>query len=185
MLTVRTFLPIAIVMSAVVGCDSPTADAQAKAERAQREAQQKAAEVATELDKKVTEIDQRAERETDKALREAAEKLNNAAVEAQEKTADAETELAKAREDVRASTSRRIEDLEKDAVELREKAEKKLSKDELGRLMKDVEDKSEAVRKSLRDLDTATSANLDRVKQGIYQRVDELDRAIQAAKRRV
>jgi cysteinyl-tRNA synthetase len=72
MLTVRTFLPIAIVMSAVVGCESPTADAQTKAERAQREAQQKAAEVATELDKKVAEIDQKAERATDDALREAA-----------------------------------------------------------------------------------------------------------------
>jgi ABC-type transporter Mla subunit MlaD len=98
---------------------------------------------------------------------------------------EAQAELLKAREDVRASTTRKIEGLEKDVAELRARAEKKLSKDEVDSMVRELQDKSEAVRRSLRDLDAATSTNLDQVKKGVDKRVQELDRAIQEAKRRV
>lgn len=180
----RTQLTTFIALIALVGCDS-AADERAEADRALREADQKAAQVASEVDRKVAEVKKNAAEETDALRREAAEKMNDVNAVAREKGAEADAALAKAREDVRIGASRRLETLDKDVVELRTKIEKKLPKVDADKIVQSLDARSEAVRQSLRELDEATTANLASMKKALDQRVEELDRAIADAKKRV
>jgi len=184
MLTARILVPIFLSVSALAGCRSPF-DERASAEHAQREADQKATQATQEAEKKLQDVHKRAAQETDAVIAEASDEIRKANTEAREAANKAQDELAKARADVRSSMVRTLSGLEKDVAALRSKLERKLSKSEAETIVKDLDDKSASAREGLRDLDAATDITLDVAKRTVERRVEDLDRAVQEARKRV
>jgi hypothetical protein len=85
---------------------------------------------------------------------------------------------------VRASTAKALEGFDKDMHDLRAKLEKKLTKAEADRVMKGLEAKVEAVQKSLVELDRTKGDKWESAKRAVTQRIEDLGRAIEEAKKR-
>jgi hypothetical protein len=183
MVSSQKFLIVFLAATVLGGCHS-TSDEQEKAEKTRREAEQKAAQFKSDLDKKLGEVGEKAEAEADAMKRKAAEKIQTATSAAREKTAEAQVELKKTSAEVRASTAKTLEGFDKDMRDLRVKLEKKLTKAEANRVMKGLEDKAEAVRKSVGELDNATGDKWEAAKRAVTQRTEELGRAIEEARKR-
>jgi hypothetical protein len=167
---------VLLAVGAVVGCDSPS-DEHADAGQKQKEAEQKAVELKGELDKKIDEVEKKAAEMEKKAT----DELDAAVAKARDKAPEAKAALAKAR----ASAAKALEEFDTDTKDLRAKLEKKLTRAEADKVMKDLKDKAEAVRTSLRELDDSPEDKWEAAKKAVTQRVEELGRALEKAKKRL
>jgi hypothetical protein len=183
MLSSRTLLMGAAL--ALAACNSPQ-DKMKEAEAARIEADKKVAEVTAETSRKAAEVQHKAAEETARIAQEGAKKIDAVDDVASKKIAEASDALMKARTDLRDTTAKKLENLDKDVVELRAKLEKKISKAESDKVMADLKTRSELVRKSIAaDLDAATPDSFASVKKTIEIRIADLDKAIADVKKRV
>lgn len=183
MLNLRA-LSIGVAMT-LAACNSPE-DKMKEAEAARMEADKKVAEVTAETNRKAAEVQKKAADETARIAQEGAKKVDAADEAASKKIAEAGDSLMKARAELRDATSKKLESLDKDVVELRAKLEKKTSRAEAEKVMLDLKTQSDAVRKSnAADIENSTASSFESVKKSIEGRLADLDRAIAAVKKRV
>jgi hypothetical protein len=183
MLNVRALL-IGAAMT-LAACTSPE-DKMKEAEAARIEADKKVAEVMADTNKKAAEVAKKAADDTARLANEGAKKVDAADDVANAKVAEASAALLKARDDLRDATTKKLDSLDKDVVELRAKLEKKTSKAESDKVIADLKARSEAVRKSnAADLQTSTASTFEIVKKTIEGRIADLDKAVADVKKRV
>jgi dGTP triphosphohydrolase len=169
----------------LAACTSPE-DKLKEAEAARIEADKKVADVNADVNKKAAEIKQKAADDVAAVAKDGAKKVDAADDAANKKIAEATDAMAKARNDLLDVTTRKLDGLDKDVVELRAKLEKKTSKLEADKTIQDLKTRSESVRKTnASDLAAATAATFDSVKKAVEARVADLDKAIADVKKRV
>ncbi len=168
----------------LAACNSPE-DKMKEAEAARIEADKKIAEVAADTNKKAAEVQQKAADDTAKLAQDGAKKIDAVDAVAEKKMAEAGDALMKARADLRDATTKKLDTLDKDVVELRAKLEKKTSKAESDKVIADLKARSEAARKSnAADIDAATTTTFETVKKTIERRMADLDQAVTDVKKR-
>ena len=176
-------LPLLSIL-ALAACES-SEEAAKKAADAQREADKTVATIAQDTNAKEAEVRKKAAEDTARIASEGVAKIAVAENAADTKTTAASQALLTSRIDVRDTAAKRLESLDKSSVEVRTKLEKKLSKDEAAKVVLDLKSKSDAVRKAMADLDATTADSIDFVKKAIDTRLDDFDKALIAANKRV
>ncbi len=172
-----------ILGSFFAGCASPQSKAR-DADEAQHDANQKAAYAAEDTKAKSDEIQQKANDDTARNNREGAQKGREAQSGADAKSVEASSSLANARVEARDDSEKKLTGLEKTFAELKPKLVKKLSKADYTAVVAELTDKSDAVRRSIVDLDAATADSLEPVKSTITRRLGEFQRALEDATKR-
>lgn len=168
----------------LAGCSSPQSTAK-DADQAQHDADRKSAEAGEEQKLKGDAVQQRANEENAANARDGAKKSDEAQGEANKKSAEAAASLGKARVEARDDSEKKLANLEKEFAELKPKLVKKLSKADSTTAVNDLTARSEAVRKSIADLGTATADSLEPVKSTVAQRLTDFENALNEAKKRI
>ncbi|MEP7121114.1 MAG: hypothetical protein ABJE95_09400 [Byssovorax sp.] len=182
MLNVRALLIGAALTLAA--CTSPE-DKMKEAEAARLEAEKKAADVNADVSKKAAEIKQKAADDVAGVAKDGAKKIDAADEAASKKIAEANDALVKARADLLDATTKKLDSLDKDVVDLRAKLEKKTSKAESDKTILELKNRFESVRKTnASDLAAATASTFESVKKTIEARVADLDKAVADLKKR-
>lgn len=166
------------------GCSSPQSKAK-DADEAQHDANEKAASASEDNKLEADKVQQKADQEKADNARDAAKKGDEAQGDANKKSEEANAALVKGRLDARDESEGKLTALEKTFAELKPKLVKKLSKADSTTVLNDLTAKSEAVRKSIADLATASADSLEPVKSTIAQRLADFDAALNEAKKRV
>lgn len=182
MLKTSTFMFLGAAFLA--GCSSPQSSAK-DAEDAQHEANEKRATAGEDNKLDADAIQHKADADKAKAANENASDSNAAQAEANRKSAEAAASLASARVAARDDSEHKLAELEKTFAELKPKLVKKLSKKDSTTLVDDLTARSEAVRKSIADLASATADSLEPIKSTVAQRLIDFDTALNDAKKRV
>ena len=169
---------------AAAGCATPQSKAR-DADQAQHDANQKAAYADEDTKAKADQIQHKANEDNARNAREGAQIGQDAPSSADAKSMDASASLANARVEARDDSEKKLAGLEKTFAELKPMLVRKLSKLDSTAIVADLTDKSNAVRRSIVDLDTATADSLEPVKSSIVRRLDEFQRALEDAKKRV
>ena len=182
MLTARIF-PVLVALP-LLACNSAE-DKAKEADQARLEAERKVAEATQDTKQKEAEAQRKADAEKGRIAAEGARKLDDANDQANQKIDAAAVALVKARADVRDSTSKKLEDLDKQVVELRTKLDSKLPKATVETIERNLKAQSDSVRKSISDLDTTSADGIDSMKKTIEARLADYDKAIADAKKRV
>lgn len=166
------------------GCSSPQSKAK-DADAAQHDADEKSAQAREDGKIKSDAVEAKADKDHAANERDVARKGAEAQNEADGKAAEATASLAKARIEARNDNEQKLAGLEKQFAELKPKLVRKLSKADSTTVVNDLVAKSDAVRRSIRDLDSATADSLEPVKSTIAQRLIDFNQAIDEAKKRV
>lgn len=169
----------------LAACTSPD-DKLKEAEAARIEADKKVADVTADVNKKAADIKQKAADDIAAVAKDGAKKVDAADEAAGKKIAEANDAMTKARTDLLAATTKKLDTLDKDVVELRAKLEKKTSKAEADKTILDLKTRSETVRRAnASDLAAATASTFDAIKKTVEARLADLDKAISDVKKRV
>jgi len=80
---------------------------------------------------------------------------------------------------------RKLAGFEKEIAEIKPKLVRKLSESDSASIVRDLTTKSDAVRRSIGDLSYTTADSLEPVKSTMARRLEDLDRAINEAKKRI
>ncbi len=171
----------ALVMGA---CSSPQSMAK-DADEAQHDADEKKAYANEEMRIKGDETQRKADAENADSARVGANKSDAAQGEANKAQAEANASLAKARTEARIENEKKLAILDKQVVDLKPRLVRKFSQAVSTTMVNDLAAKSEAVRKSIEALATATADSLEPVKSTIAQRLTAYDDAINEAKKGV
>lgn len=182
---VNHLVPVTLLGFAAVGCATPSermreseharVESDRKVAAARWEAQQKAAVIQDEADEEIRQIDD-----------ESADAIGEEQSVGYELASETSDSLAEARAAVRLDAKQRLDLIDTEIVELRAKLEKKGSPVEADRVVTDLRNRSESVRRrNEAELDAATPATFDAVKRAVEARLLELERAIVAAGDRV
>jgi len=177
-----TFLILgAIAMGA---CSSPQSMAK-DADAAQHDADEKKAYASEEVRLKGDETQRKADAENAESARVGAQKSDAAQGEANKAWADANASLVKARTEAKDENEKKLAILDKQSLDLRPKLVRKLSQSGSAAIVNDLTAKSEAVRKSIDALGSATADTLEPVKNTIAQRLKDYDNALNEAKKNI
>ena len=168
----------------LAACSSPQSKAE-EADEAQHEANEKAARAAEETKLEADAIQKKADEESAQNSREGARKGQEAQSDANKKWAEASESLANARISARDDSERKLTGLEKEFAEIKPKLVKRLSKADYTTVVKDLTEKSDAVRTSIGDLASATADSLEPIKSTVTQRLADFGQAINEAKKRI
>lgn len=177
---------IYVALGAVVlgGCSSPQSKAR-EADEARHDANKTAANADEEAKVKADAIQQRSDDEIARNARDAAIRSEDAQGNADRKASEATESLAEARFAARNDGEKKLAGLEKDIAELKPKLVRMLSETDSTTIVRGLTAKSDAVRRSLGDLSYTTVDSLEPVKSTLAQRLEDLDRAIHEAKKRI
>lgn len=165
------------------GCASPQSKAR-DADEAQHDANQKAAYAAEDTKAKADVIQQKANDDNAQNARDGARKGQEAQKDADTKSVEAFAFLSKARVEARDDSEKKLAGLEKTFSDLKPKLVRKLSRVEYATVLTELTEKSDAVRKSIADLDAATANSIEPVKSTIARRLDDFERALDDARKR-
>lgn len=166
-----------------VGCATPQSKAR-DADEAQHDANQKAAYATEDAKAKSDAIQQKATDDKAQSDREGVKKGQEAQSEADAKSVEAFAALSKARVEARDDSEKKLTGLEKTFSELKPKLVKKLSQPDYTTLVAQLTEKADAVRKSIADMDKATSDSLEAAKVTVTRRLGDYERALEDAKKR-
>jgi hypothetical protein len=177
---------IVVTLGAVVlgGCSSPQSKAR-EADEAQHDAKKTAAYADEDAKVKADAIQKRSDDENARNARDAAKKGDEARGNADRKAAEATESLAEARFTAREDAEKKLAGLDKEVADLKPKLVRWLFEADSASIIRDLTAKSDAVRRSIGDLSYTTADSLEPVKSTIARRLDDLDRAINEAKKRI
>ncbi len=182
MLKISVILTLSTLV--LTACASPQSTAK-DAENAQHEANEKVAMAGEQNKQKDEEAQSKAQNEKAENNRENVKNSNEAQNAANLKAAEAQTSLANARVEARNENEGKLASLEKTFAELKPQLVRKLSKTDSNAVVAALTSKSEAVRKSIGDLASASSDSLEPIKSTIAQRLIDFDQALNDAKKRI
>ena len=178
-----TTLTLAFAL-ALAGCSTPQSKAK-DADDAQHEANQQASQADEEAKLKGDAIRDEAAAENAQNARDATKKGAQAQNNSNQKATEASDSLARARIEARDESEKKLTGLEQQFAEVKPKLVKKLSKTDATNIVNELTAKSDAVRSSIGDLTVATADSLEPVKSTIKQRLEDFDKALNEAKKRL
>jgi hypothetical protein len=173
---------LALFGATLLACTSPEERAR-KSEEVKRDADRKAAEISNDTQRKLDEAQRKADEEKDRITRDGQKKMDDVRQAADKTTRDNDETITKSRIDLRDSSNRKLDDLDKRFVDIDGKLRSKLSNADYDRVMNDLRAKKDAAKKSIADLENTT--DFDGAKRTIDQRLDDYDKAIDDAKKRL
>ena len=167
---------------AMAACSSPQSMAK-DADAAQHDANEKKAYASEEARLEGEEAQRKADAEKAESAREGAQKGDAAQGDANKARAEAQTSLVKARAEAKEENEKKLTALDKQSADLKPKLVRKFSQAGSATLVNDLTARSEAARKSIDALGTATADTLEPVKNTVSQRLNDYENALNEAKK--
>jgi hypothetical protein len=169
---------------ALVGCDSPQAKAR-EAEIARQAADKSVAQIAEATERKEANVQRKATNEIARVASDGEDRIVDAKMRADRKESEATQALWQAREEARGVASRRLDRVDRDLAALRPTLEKRLSTAGAASVVSDIDTRAAALRTRVLELDHCGVDELASIKDAISAGLDELERALADAKKRV